>query len=117
MMQIWEIRTSDGGANGLEFARARIDAATEVLVHALPESVNVEVAGARGANLARTDDTPMARLWIEGDAIRREDIWPDDSHIGSTVILCGGEAAKLLAWWSAPDRSEWRWSIELYNHR
>jgi hypothetical protein len=117
MTQIWEIRTAGGGANGLEFARARIDPATEVLVHALPESVNVEAGDARGENLARTAESPMARLWIEGGAIKREDIWPLDEHLGMTVILCGGEAATLRAWWNAPDQSEWRWSIELYNHR
>jgi hypothetical protein len=31
------------------------------------------------------------------------------------VILPGGEAAILKAWWNAEDRKEWRWQIELYN--
>jgi len=45
------------------------------------------------------------------------DGWPDDSDLGRIVLLPGGEAGVLTAWWHADDRSEWRWSIELYNHR
>jgi len=31
------------------------------------------------------------------------------------VILPGGEAGILKAWWNADDRKEWRWQIEFYN--
>jgi hypothetical protein len=31
------------------------------------------------------------------------------------VILPGGEAGILKAWWHAPDKQQWRWNIEFYN--
>lgn len=45
-----------------------------------------------------------------------EDGWPTDADLGRLVILPGGEAGILQAWWNADDRSEWRWSVEFYNH-
>ena len=24
---------------------------------------------------------------------------------------------RIVAWWNADDGSEWRWQVELYNHR
>jgi hypothetical protein len=32
-------------------------------------------------------------------------------------MLPGGEVGQLTAWWSPEDHQEWRWSVELYNHR
>ncbi len=122
-MHTWEIRNPDGGAAGLEFARSRIDPADVVIAHALPSRVDVEVRGqdgavvARGTDLSAEGDTPMSRLRVNAGKITRENIWPGKDDLGTTVILCGGEAAKLTSWWNAPDHSEWRWSIELYNHR
>jgi len=31
------------------------------------------------------------------------------------VILPGGEAGILTAWWHSEDRSQWRWQLELSN--
>lgn len=91
-------------------------------MHALPERIRVEVrAGggpiATGDGLGRTLDSPIARLTVRDGAVAREDIWPTEADLGSVVILPGGEAGTLRAWWHAPDHSEWRWSVEFYNHR
>ena len=43
--------------------------------------------------------------------------WPHDGDLGALVLLPGGEAGTLQAWWNAADGSEWRWQVELYNHR
>jgi hypothetical protein len=119
---IWDIRNPDGGANGLEFARAKLDAHDVVLAHALPTEVDVTVRDEDGELVAYAaglrDDamTPMARLVVEGQRVLRNNCWPTPSDAGTPVILCGGEAGILQKWWNAEDRSEWRWSIELYNH-
>jgi hypothetical protein len=42
---------------------------------------------------------------------------PDQDDLGRLVILPGGEAGILTAWWHAPDRREWRWQLELSNCR
>ena len=122
-LQIWDLWYPGAAATGLPFARGRLDATEVLLVHAAPDVLDVEVRGddgqvlARGENLSRTLDTPMARLTRRGDTIDREDIWPSTEDIGRPVILPGGEVGILIAWWNAPDASEWRWRVEFYNHR
>ncbi len=111
------------GATGISFARGRLDATDVMIVHAAPEKLNVEVRNnegtviARGENLSRTSNSPMARLRRHGDKIVREDIWPTEADYGTTVIVAGGEVGTLQKWWNDPGQQEWRWSLEFYNHR
>ena len=122
-MQIWDLWYPNAAAQGLPFARGRLDATDVLLVHAAPETLRVEVtddAGARlafGDQLARTADRPIARLRLDGDRVAREDLWPEERDIGRPVILPGGEVGILVSWWNAEDGSEWRWRVEFYNHR
>lgn len=122
-VHLWEIRSPDGGSNGLEFSRSRIDAVERVIVHAAPGRMNVEVFDeafhlvAKGTKLKSSEHSPMALLTIDGDAIRREQIWPVEEHLGMPVILPGGEVGILTAWWNADDHSAWRWSVEFSNRR
>jgi hypothetical protein len=122
-LQIWDLWYSKAGATGISFARGRLDATNILLVHAPPPVLTVEVRTDSGERLAyaqdleQTADLPMARLTIEGEQIKREDLWPTQSDIGQVVILPGGEVGKLISWWNAEDGSEWRWQVEFYNHR
>jgi hypothetical protein len=122
--QTWELWFPDAGATGLPFARGRVDPVAVMWVHAAPATLAVTVrAGderviARGERLARAGEPlPLTRLRIRGRAVVREDRWPTEEDLGSLVILPGGEVGTLVAWWNAPDGSEWRWRLELYNHR
>jgi hypothetical protein len=121
--EIWDLWYPAAAAQGLPFARGRLDHTDLLLVHAPPEVLRVEVrddAGhllARGDDLRRTADRPMARLRRQHDRLSREDIWPEADDIGQPVILPGGEVGILRAWWNAPDEQEWRWTVEFYNHR
>jgi hypothetical protein len=120
---IWDLWIADVGATGISFARGRLDATDTLIVHAAPEKLNVEVRTtdgtvvAKGENLARTSDTPMARLRRQGNKITREDIWPTNADYGTKVIVAGGEVGILQKWWNDPGHQEWRWSLEFYNHR
>lgn len=123
-LQTWELWYPGAGASGLPIARARIDPVDVVWAHALPRTVSVTVRQgddrvlARGEGLSRIGDyLPMTRLAREDDTVRREDRWPADGDLGAIVILPGGEAGVLTAWWNAEDGSAWRWSIELSNRR
>ena len=123
-LQTWELWYPGAGATGLPVARARIDPIDVVWAHALPRKVSVTVRQgddrvvARGEGLAREGRyLPMTRLTLEGEAIMREDRWPTDADLGSVVILPGGEAGILTAWWNAEDGSAWRWSVEFSNRR
>lgn len=121
--QIWDLWIPDAGAQGIAFARGRLDATDVLLVHAAPEKLNVEVRNdegvvlARGQSLLRTADTPMARLKREGERITREDLWPTEAELGNIVIVAGGEVGILQTWWNDMQQQEWRWSLEFYNHR
>jgi hypothetical protein len=84
----WELRSRDGGMNGLECALA-------------------PTAGGY---------SPITLLELSGGGLRRAEIWPDESHLGLPVLLPGGEVGVLTAWQHAPDRSWWRWSVEFSNH-
>jgi hypothetical protein len=73
---------------------------------------------ARGEALDREGPyLPMTRFTLSGDAIEREDRWPTEADLGAIVILPGGEAGFLTAWWNEADGSAWRWSVEFSNRR
>jgi hypothetical protein len=121
--QIWDLWIADVGPIGISFARGRLNPTDVLLAHALPPQLNIEVRSddgtvlARGNDLMRTDNTPIARLRRQGKEITREDIWPSEADYGTPVILPGGEVGILQRWWNAADHQEWRWSVEFYNHR
>ncbi|GAC1394995.1 MAG: hypothetical protein NVSMB65_13710 [Chloroflexota bacterium] len=122
-MHIWDLWVPEIAAQGLSFARGRLDATDILFVHAAGAALSVEVRGeegaliARGVALMRTAETPMARLRRTGNTITREDVWPTDADYGRPVLMAGGEVGLLRQWWTSPDKQEWRWSVELYNHR
>lgn len=121
--QIWDLWYPYAAAQGLPFARGRLDATDKLLVHAAPDALDVAVRNDAGELLAsasgldRTGDYPMALLTVRGSEIERVDRWPLPEEIGTPVILPGGEVGILTAWWNAADGSEWRWQVEFYNHR
>lgn len=122
--EIWDLWYPQAGATGLSFARGRVAAgAATMLVHAAPPIFSAAVRTANeqlvafAKELPSTDDTPIVRLTRRGNHLERIDIWPTDADLGQLVLLAGGEVGRLKAWWHADDHSEWRWQIELYNHR
>jgi hypothetical protein len=123
MTEIWDLWYPKAGATGIAFGRGRMNATGTLLVHAAPPELTVTVRNdtgevlAEGKNLSQTADTPITRLTRHGHQLERSDIWPDASAIGQLVLLAGGEVGVLKAWWHAADHSEWRWQIELYNHK
>jgi hypothetical protein len=120
----WDLWYPKAGATGLAFARGRIgQPAAVMLVHAAPEVLSVAVRApdgqilAEGKDLPSTADAPITRLTRRGAQIVREDVWPTDQDLGLLVLLPGGEVGTLVQWWHADDHAEWRWQLELYNHR
>jgi hypothetical protein len=122
-MQIWDLWYPHAGAQGIAFARGRLDDSDRLLVHAAPPVLNVDVRDDNGNLLAsarkleRKFYSPMMLLQREGDRITRTELWPDESAIGTPVILGGGEVGVLKAWWHSDAKDEWRWQVEFYNRR
>jgi hypothetical protein len=122
-LQVWDLWYPNAAAQGLPFARGRLDETDFLLVHAAPDSLRVDVRDdeghliASGDQLKRTADRPMTRLHTEGLTVTRVDSWPEEADIGRPVILPGGEVGIIKSWWNAADGQEWRWQVEFYNHR
>jgi len=122
-IEIWDLWFPEAAAQGLPFARGRLQATSVLLAHAAPANLRVDVMDddgkllARGDNLRRTADAPIAQLSRKDARIERVDIWPSEHEIGMPVILAGGEVGILKAWWNDRDRHTWRWSIELFNRK
>ena len=122
-METWELWFPAAAANGLLFARSRLEPSVAVWVHSPPELLSVVVRDGDAGILSKAGELrregphlPMARLERAGMSIRREDRWPAEGDTGSLVILPGGEVGELISWWNADDGSEWRWRLEFYNH-
>jgi len=123
-LQTWELYYPEAAATGVEVARARIDPADVVWLHAAPPVLAALVregddrVTARGEPLRRAGaHFPMTRLERRGTQIVREDRWPTEKDLGAVVILPGGEAGILKSWWNASDGNEWRWTVEFSNRR
>ena len=122
-MESWDLWFPEAGSTGLPFARGKLDPTDVLWAHAVPETLAVTVRDAEkrivahGEPLKRWGERfPLTRLSRHGSEVRREDRWPTDADLGALVILPGGEVGRLTAWWNADDGSEWRWSVEFYNH-
>ena len=119
----WELRSRDGGMNGLEFARATTASGfPRVLVHAAPARLHLTVVADDDTVVLRADAdrdgaySPITLLELDGGQARRSELWPGPEHLGLPVLLPGGEVGVLTAWEHAEDRSWWRWSVEFSNH-
>jgi hypothetical protein len=122
-METWDFWYPEAAATGLSFARARVDPQAVVWVHAVPPSISISVRDAENREIAHAhalkragERYPLTRIARQGSDLTREDRWPTGADLGAIVILPGGEAGVLQAWWNAPDGSEWRWTVEFYNH-
>lgn len=120
-LQYWSVWFPQAASTGLLLARGLLDPTEQLLLHAAPPVLTVEVREkngrqlASGRNLPATDDSPICLLRRRGQTVEREDIWPDTSHEGLPVMLPGGEVGILQSWWHAADKKEWRWQVEFYN--
>jgi hypothetical protein len=119
----WNIRSRDGGMNGLEFSRCTTAGGfSRVLVHAAPAHMSVHITDDDGHIIARCDVdragdySPMTLLEIADGSMHRTEVWPSDELYGVLVLLAGGEAGLLTRWHHADDHSWWRWSVEFANH-
>ena len=111
----------------MSFGRSKVEAqqaGDKLLVHAAPQVLSVSVRSgedesvvAQGRDLTRSAIGPMSSLVRHGGEIRLEEGWPTEADIGRLVLLPGGEAGILTAWWNADDLTAWRWSVEFSNHR
>ena len=94
----WNVRSSDGAMNGLEFARCTTAGGFgRVLIHAAPAHARIEIIDGDDRVVARADlersgdYSPMTLIELDGPAMRRSEVWPDQDMYGLPVLLAGGE--------------------------
>ena len=119
----WDLRATDGGMNGLEFARCTTASGfSRLLVHAAPAQLRLEVRADDGTLVLQADAdrdgdySPVTLLEVDGGKPRRREVWPEPELYGLPVLLPGGEVGVLTSWEHADDHSWWRWSVEFSNH-
>ena len=120
----WEVYYPAAAANGLLVARCRIQPTDVLWLHSAPDKLAVTVREGDDRVVARGEPLelqgqrfPMTRLVRTGATVSREDRFPIEADLGALVLLPGGEAGHLRAWWNADDGSEWRWQVEFANRK
>ena len=61
--------------------------------------------------------TDGARLPAFVDPASRQELWPDETHHGLSVLLPGAEEGRLLRFVHNADRSDWKWALEFRGRR
>jgi hypothetical protein len=118
--ECWAIETSKDGSKWRFFGRAWKSPGEPVLMHApvrwlrFRQLIPVETSD-WSEPLEAEASTPMSIVSIEER--RREDVWPDERHVGLPMLLPGGEIGRLLGFDHAEDGSTWRYSLEFRGAR
>ena len=91
----WDLRSRDGGMNGLEFARCTTASGfSRVLVHAAPAQLHLEVRTDDGTLVLRGDAdrdgdySPITLLELGGGPVRRREVWPGPELYGACRSCC-----------------------------
>lgn len=118
--EAWAVETSRDGAKWRPLGKAWKSPGEPVLMH-------VSVRYVRFRRLIPTEDPqwsepletegalPMTLVRMEDHG--REDLWPDDSHLGLPMLLPGGETGRLQRFEHAPDGSSWTYALEFRGAR
>jgi hypothetical protein len=108
----WAVEASKDGERWRFFGKAWLKPGEPLLVHALPRLVRFRRVDDEGwcVPLERTGDHPMALLRLEDGT--REELWPDDDHVGLPVLLPGGEEGRLLRFEHSAEGDRWTWALE-----
>ncbi|HEX7463702.1 MAG TPA: hypothetical protein VF382_02245 [Actinomycetota bacterium] len=113
----WIVETSKDGARWRFFGKAWKRPGEAVLVHAAPRYVRFrDVDEDEWCDpLEQTGDYPMTLLRMEEWI--REDLWPDEEHVGLPVLLPGGEEGRLVRFEHSLDGSRWSYVLEFRGAR
>jgi hypothetical protein len=118
--ECWAVETSRDGERWRFFGKAWKSPGEPVLVHA-------RIRYLRFRQLLPTEEvewckplesegvTPMCIVVMEAQT--RQDVWPDDEHVGLPVLLPGGEVGRLQRFEHARDGSTWRYTLEFRGAR
>jgi hypothetical protein len=118
--ECWAVETSKDGSKWRYFGKAWKSPGEPVLMHAPVRWVRyrqlIPVESAEWSDPVESEAaTPISIVSMEAGT--RDDLWPDESHLGLPMLLPGGEVGRLLAFEHAEDGSTWRYSLEFRGAR
>ncbi|HZD17706.1 MAG TPA: hypothetical protein VE669_06160 [Actinomycetota bacterium] len=119
--ECWAVETSRDGERWRFFGRAWKGPNEPVLLHAVPRFIRFrQLLPSEDREWcapleADVDGLPMTLLRMEERV--REELWPDERHLGLPVLLPGGEEGRLLRFEHAPDGSTWSYALEFRGAR
>ena len=116
----WAVETSRDGHKWRALGRAWKSPGEPVLMHVSVRYVRfrqlLPTAEAEWSEPLESEGAlPMTLVRMEDHA--RQDLWPDDSHIGLPMLLPGGENGRLERFEHEPDGSSWRYTLEFRGSR
>jgi hypothetical protein len=118
--EAWAVETSRDGNKWRALGKAWKSPGEPVLMH-------VSTRYVRYRQLLPTEDPewcealesegalPMTLVRMEDHV--RQDLWPDDSHLGLPMLLPGGETGRLQRFEHASDGSSWTYTLEFRGAR
>lgn len=91
-----------------------------MILHAVPRFVRFrrlvpDEQGEWSQPLESRTDHPMSLLRMDEGI--RDDLWPEERHLGLPVLLPGGEEGRLERFERSPDGSSWTYSLEFRGAR
>lgn len=119
--ECWVVETSRDGERWRFFGRAWRAPDEPVLLHAAPRFVRfrrlLPVEEREWCEPLEADGEGMPMTVLRLEERTREDLWPDETHLGLPVVLPGGEEGRLLRFEHAPDGSTWSYALEFRGAR
>jgi hypothetical protein len=118
--ECWAVETSKDGERWRFFGRAWKSPGEPVLLHAPVRFVRFrQLLPAEDsewcAPLESSGEHPVTLVHMEDR--RRQDLWPDEQHVGLPMLLPGGEIGRLQRFEHAGDGATWRYVLEFRGAR
>jgi hypothetical protein len=115
--ECWIVETSKDGERWRFFGKAWKAPGEKLLLHAVPRFIRFrpDEEPEWGTPLEQTMDLPVTLLDMELGI--RQELWPDDSHVGLPMLLPGGEGGRLMNFEHEANPDTWTYTLEFRGSR
>jgi hypothetical protein len=114
----WAVETSRDGDRWRFFGKGWTQPGEPLILHGCSRFVRFRRTDQEAEwcePLERNGDQPMTLLRLEEGA--REELWPEEEHLGLPVLLPGGEEGRLLRFERSSEGDRWTWALEFRGAR
>jgi len=114
----WAVETSKDAERWRFFGKGWTRPGEPLLLHGVPRYLRYRAVDGPSdwcSPLERSGDHPMTLLRVDEGV--REELWPEDEHLGLPVLLPGGEEGRLLRFEHSSEGDRWTWALEFRGRR